>query len=331
MALFIFNSTYRLLAIAPHETANLPSFDAAILWYDLHAPTREEEQWVESRLGIQIPTREELRELELSNRLYEENGAMYCTATIVTKAETTMPEIHSVSFILLQGVLVTLRYSDPSAFTRIATEINAHKHQPIRATEVMAALLEALVNRVADVLENSSHLLDTTHRALFRPALQQPKQRQQQFPNIEALLRDIGVQGDVISKLRESLLSMSRVCRYAGHSHYFAEDAESHAMLDSVQRDISALNDHATFLSSKVSFLLDASLGVVGLQQTAIIKILSVASVVFLPPTLIASVYGMNFQHMPELGWKLAYPLAVVLMLLSALLPYAYFRKKKWL
>lgn len=286
---------------------------------------------MEARLNIEIPTREELHELELSNRLYEENGAVYCTTTIVTHAETPTPEIHAISFILLRDALVTLRYSDPYAFARIINEIHAHKRHPARPTEVMAALLEAQVNRAADVLELCAHTLDDTHRSLFRPALKHSKQRQQHFPDVEALLRDIGVQGDVLSKIRESLLSMTRVSRFASHSRYFTADAEAAATLESVQRDITALNDHAAFLSTKVSFLLDASLGLVGLQQTAIIKILSVASVVFLPPTLVASLYGMNFTHMPELGWKLGYPLALLAMLLSALLPYLYFRKKKWL
>jgi magnesium transporter len=327
MALYICDSTYHLLSL---EAQNA-SPEAAVLWYDLHTPSREEEQWVEARLNIQIPTREEQRELELSNRLYYEQGAVYCITSIVTHAETPTPEIHSISFILTQDALVTVRYSDPYAFTRVASEINSHKLHSAHATTLMATLMEAVVNRAADILELSSHTLDNTHRALFRPTMKHPKQRQRHFPNVEALLREIGVQGDVLSKIRESLLSMTRVSRFAGQTQYFLEDADAHATLESVQRDIIALNDHAAFLSNKVSFLLDASLGLVGLQQTAIIKIFSVASVVFLPPTLVASIYGMNFQHMPELGWRTGYPLAVMLMLLSALLPYLYFRKKKWL
>lgn len=145
------------------------------------------------------------------------------------------------------------------------------------------------------------------------------------------LLRNIGVQGDLLSKMRESLLSITRVLSFVCNTVHCPPQTEAYSRLHILIKDVAALSDQAGFLSGKVGFLLDASLGLVGVQQTAIIKIFSVAAVVFLPPTLVASIYGMNFDFMPELKWLLGYPFAIVLMILSAWLPYKLFKKKKWL
>jgi magnesium transporter len=323
---------YSLTDSALITSDNFSSLSAnTAIWYDLLDPTKEEERLVESHLHIEIPTRDELHEIELSNRLYRDHNAVYCTTTLVTKTLTPEPETHAVSFILKGDALVTLRYSDPYAFKHFTERAERSEAIPKDNVTLLLGLMEAIINRLADILEISSHQLDSIHRSLFRPSLTTKKQRQASMPDFEELLREVGVQGDLLSKIRESLLSLTRVLSFVSHTNFFPDTSQAHITNHNLVKDITALSDQAMFLSSKVSFLLDASLGLVGLQQTAIIKIFSVASVVFLPPTLVASLYGMNFTHMPELTWKAGYPLAIVLMVLSAFLPYLYFKKKKWL
>jgi magnesium transporter len=312
------------------DCALLPS-ESTLLWCDLNAPTREEEVLVESLFGIEVPTRDEMNEIEPSNRLYMEGGAVFCTATLVTKSDTPEPELHAVTFILTQGALITLRYSDPYSFTHFSKRLMLQSAEGVSGHSVMVGIVQAIINRLADIIENSSHALDHSNRQLFRPTITDAKLRQRSMPNFEEMLREIGIQADLLSKSRESLLSLARMLGFLvftpTHSHAYGTDTHITVM----QKDIPALLDQADSLSGKVAFLLDATLGLVDLQQTAIIKIFSVASVVFLPPTLVASIYGMNFQHMPELGWRLGYPLAIILMFASAWLPYRLFKKKKWL
>jgi len=146
------------------------------------------------------------------------------------------------------------------------------------------------------------------------------------------ILRTIGRKGDHTSKVRESLVSIGRLLLYlANEADSMRWAKEPKAQLKGMQRDVQSLSDHATYLTNKIQFLLDAMLGVVSLEQNNIIKIFSVAAVVLMPPTLVASIYGMNFRNMPELDWTFGYPLAIVLMLIAAGLPYVFFKWKKWL
>ena len=150
--------------------------------------------------------------------------------------------------------------------------------------------------------------------------------------DFKEILRSIGRRGDHTSKVRESLVSIGRLLLYiAAEADTMKWAKDQRAAIKGMQRDVQSLSDHATYLSQKISFLLDAMLGVVSLEQNNIIKIFSVAAVALMPPTLIASIYGMNFKHMPELDWYLGYPVAIVLMVLAAALPYFVFKWKKWL
>jgi magnesium transporter len=173
--------------------------------------------------------------------------------------------------------------------------------------------------------------IDSISREVFHDANNSAPNRSRDFKNV---LVSIGREGDLLSLVRESLVSMIRLLTY--HTA-ISEDAgkraikEARQRIRSIQRDISSLTDHSTYLSSKITFLLDATLGLINLEQNQIIKIFSIASVCLMPPTLIASVYGMNFKHMPELALEWGYPLAVGLMFVAGVLPFVYFRRKGWL
>jgi magnesium transporter len=194
----------------------------------------------------------------------------------------------------------------------------------------MTGLLEAIIDRIADALETVGTEVDGLSREVFRNKAANVSKKTR---DLRSVIEQIGSKGDFLTMIRESLLSIARHVAYYSAldtaEHRMNKDARQRAKL--VQRDVAFLSDHASFLSSKIDFLLDATLGLINLEQSQTIKIFSVAAVVFLPPTLVASIYGMNFESMPELEWLLGYPLALGLMLLSAALPYLYFKRRGWL
>jgi len=296
---------------------------ADTLWIDLFEPTPEEEKTVEDFLKIGIPTREEMHELELSNRFYEENNALYLTVTLVAKAESD-PESHVVTFVLAGGRLVTVRYVNLQPFQVFCTR--AERGGGNYSSEmILAYLLEAMINRLADILEVIGHDIEQVSRRILRQ-----RAKKAEKPDFQLVLEHIGNSGDLLSKTRESMVSIQRLLGFLDATVGRVTD-EARIYLSTASKDVGALSDHAMFLSAKVNFILDATLGMINIEQNNILKIFSVAAVVFLPPTLIASIYGMNFHHMPELAWMAGYPTALGLMLLSAILPYAYFKQRKWL
>jgi magnesium transporter len=297
------------------------------IWYDLNSPTRDEERFVEQCLGIAVPTRDEMKDIEPSARLYSEAGAEFLTLTVLSNLQAHDPVKSPVTFILRDQVLVTLRYSEPTPFAAFAATATRPGTRNYATGEmVMVGLVEALIDRLATVLERTGDELDAISRGVFRSAKGASR-------NLEALIEKIGNKGDLLTLVRESLVSIQRLASF----HQVPAPAGGSAGRDMrqelkvLQRDAQAPGDHAGFLSNKVNFLLDATLGLINLEQNQIIKIFSVAAVVFLPPTLVASIYGMNFEVMPELGWQVGYPMALGLMVASAILPYLFFKRRGWL
>jgi magnesium transporter len=199
---------------------------------------------------------------------------------------------------------------------------------------ILISLLEAVVDRAADHLERVGSIVDDTSREIFNRS-RTSGGRRRKGPNLQTLVEKIGEEGDFTSKMRESLVSIGRMGAYMTavlDTMKAAREIKDHrSRLKILQRDIISLTDHATFQSGKINFLLDAVLGLINIEQAGIIKIFSVAAVVFLPPTLVASIYGMNFEFMPELKWVYGYPFALGIMVLSAVLPWLYFKRKGWL
>lgn len=298
-----------------------------VIWFDMLSPTPEEEKQLESLLEIDAPTPEEMREIEVSSRLYAEHGALYIITSLVTRVDSGSPEVSAVTFILKDNVLVTLRYAEPKAFGMYLGRVSRGATDKTgNGFLVFLGLIEAVIDRLSDTMEMVGRELDQTSRSVFRNT----EARDDQTHNLQELLKKIGRMGDLNGKVRESLLSLSRTFSYVlltgGRDIQKQKDA-----VETYAKDIASLSDHCSYLNNKVNLLLDATLGLINTEQNAIIKIFSVAAVVFLPPTLIASIYGMNFLHMPELAWKLGYPFAVGLMVVSAILPFWYFKHKKWL
>ena len=321
-----------MLALYAIEHERLVAVDAAeasredIVWIDLLNPSAEEDAEVERLTGLSIPTREEMVEIEISSRLYVENNALYMTATLLVRGEGPMPESCPVTFILAGNRLVTVRYSEPSVFRTLVQQAHKGDSNLTTADTVFAALLEAIVDRTADILEKVSSDTDDISRTVFATELNPGSIR----GDYKEILRRVGRSGDLTSKVRESLVSIGRLVNFLT-----AECGELHPALHertgAISADIRSLTDHATYIGNTTVFLLDATVGLITIDQNNIIKIVSVVSVVIMPPTLIASIYGMNFRFMPELDWTIGYPLALAAMVAAAILPYWFFKWRGWL
>ncbi len=300
--------------------------DTRLIWVDLLDPTEQERLAVEQRFGLSVPSQAEMAEIEPSNRLYEEDGALFMTATLVAQVESGSPLSAPVTFILGEQHLITLRYIDPKSFRTYSGHVQKARLIDLRPVGILIGLLEAVVARQADILERISLDADQISIHVFRA------NEQEQPKALSELLKDIGRCGELTSRLREAVVSVIRLLTYFGHpENGHRNDETMRERIKTLGRDLASLGDFANYQSNKVQFLLDATLGRINIEQTNIIKIFSVAAAAFLPPTLIASIYGMNFDIMPELHTVYGYPFALAAMVLSAVLPLWYFKRKGWL
>src|SRR5687767_8026043 len=300
---------------------------AGLVWIDLLNPSAEEETTLEAQLGVDIPTREEMHRFEVSGRLYREDDAVVMTATLPARTDSDDLLMGPVAFVIVGGKLVTVRYHEPRVFKTFPQRAVASNLGCANGETVFVALLEAAVDRLADILERAEQQVDSISRAIVRS--EQPKSMSRDLMNT---LQLIGRKGDLCSNIQVSLLSLQRLAGFWGL--VLADKSNSKELrgrVRTLEHDLEALGDHSSFVSQKVTFLLDATLGMINIEQSNIIKIFSIAAGVFLPPTLIASIYGMNFSFMPELRWAYGYPFAGLLMLASALLPFWYFKRRGWL
>lgn len=310
---------------ASASTTETPGDDwvlpADTLWIDLLNPTREEELAVERVLALDLPTREEMAQIEPSSRLYQEDRATFLTATLLAHSQQDHPTSAPATFVLARGVLVTIRYVEFKAFAVFAARA-AENPDLTNGSEVMLELLDAIVERLAHVLESSSIAVQESSNAIFdRP----------RGGAFEPLLTGLARTQSLVAMARASLVSLGRLASFAGLAPEIAAASAGRAHLTSLQHDIGSLTEHAGSLASQIAFLLDAALGLINIEQNGIIKFFSVVSVALMPPTLVASIYGMNFRHMPELSWPLGYPMALGIMLIAGLGPFLWFKKKRWL
>jgi magnesium transporter len=299
------------------------------VWIDMIEPSKEEELAVEAILGVEVPTPEEMREVESSSQIYRERDATIMTIRVMSITSSPSPILTAATFILTSTKLVTLRYGQPSPFRIFAERLAQQPEQLASPKAVMIGLLEAIIDRAADILESIGDQLDKVSESLF--AENNRISPGMAGTNLETALQKIGRNGDLASRARESLHSIHRVTPVLGRKQDAAMPDELRERLSTLRRDVTSLLDHDAYLTAKIQFLLDSNLGLISIQQNAIIKIFSVAAVIFLPPTLIASVYGMNFEHIPELKWIYGYPFALCLMLVSAIIPYWFFKRRRWL
>ncbi len=313
---------------SPIDIGKVKALPPGTIWVDLLEPTKEEESLAEKLVGTNIPTRAELSEIEPSSRLYQLHGATFMTMSVLFGIDEGSPASDPIGFILTDKHLVSIRYVDPRPFVIFAEHVYAEPDLGSDPHTLFVRLLDAVVDRLADEFEIAGKEIEAISRQIFQRHTQRqgsPELR------LEALLMRIGKAQQLLAKLRETSVSSTRLLTFLQTTDAMEADQVNRRHVKSLIADTLALNDHSNFLGDNLTFLLDASLGLINLEQNNVMKLFSVFAVVFMPPTLIAGIYGMNFEHMPELKWLYGYPYALTLILASAIIPYWYARRKGWL
>ena len=303
-----------------------------IFWIDLLTPDAEELRFAEELSALEMPTKDEMREIEATSRLYCEDGARFMTTTVLSRVETDDPIIAEITFILKGRIIITIRHTDSYSF-------RVFSHQLLRTPGtnrdlVFVGLLETLVDRQADVLERFGTDLDALSKKVFGTSRRRRKSNEED-PDTEDLrdaLEELGRVGDLITRQRDALVNLLRLITFAGNEDSCTDARESlYTALRSVSRDVNSLAEYASFLSNKISFMLDAVLGLINIEQNDIVKVFTIVSVLFLPPTLVASMYGMNFDWMPFLHSPYGFWIALFCMFMAASLPLIIFRLKRYI
>jgi magnesium transporter len=297
------------------------------IWIDMLAPTIEEDQKVQAFVGAPVPTKADPDYTEPPEAHYAENGVRYLHASVISEPEDT-PDITGVTFVITPTTLVTVRYDPVESFDVFSQKLCKSPGQALYPDAVAVGLINTVLNRSARALSQTAESLDRIASAVFRAKGDQSGRNKIYSDTLWAL----GREDEKISNLRESMVSVERLLLFLMTEG--SAEKQPKAVREATKtalRDLQSLEEDASFKAQKVQFLLDATLGLINLAQNDIIKLFSVLAVIFMPPTVIASIYGMNFKEMPELEWRWGYPLALVLMVCAAVLPYVFFRWKKWL
>lgn len=308
-----------------------PSALADVLWIDLLDPSKDEEKTVEALLSLQVPTRQEMAEIEESSRLYEDHGALVMTAVVIDGAGEGRPARAQVTFVLTKTHLVSVRYADPVPFRTFEAKCQRQPELHTSSDRILTSLLDSIVERAADVLELVAADLNEVSVRLFFDDDQPRRRPKRAEDELQVLIKRLGRKNMTMAILRESVLSLSRLIPFLrqGTTEWLADGGTQR--LKQIERDLRSLSAYEGQLSSEIVYLHEATLGLINLAQNRIIKVFSIAAVLFLPPTVVGTIYGMNFEAMPELKWAFGYPFALIMMALSAAAPYYWFKRKGWL
>ncbi len=305
-----------------------------VVWIDMQSPDPAETSFVERATGLHVPTRDELSEIESSSRLYADDGALYLSTPTVYRADISDPRTTQLGFVLSGKRLITVRFEPLTAFTTFVEHSAKASAADRTSTMIFVGLLDAIVDRMADVLEQVAAALDSVAQRIFHNEVSTATSKHapaRESAGLREILRQIGRNADLTSKIRDSLLSIGRIAPYVmgAGTDWIAPEAAKH--LRTIRRDVASLSDYDQHLNNKVQLLLDATLGLINIEQNNIIKVLTIVSVVGVPPTLVASIYGMNFKFMPEYNWSWGYPYGLAMIVLSAIVPLVWFRLRGWL
>jgi magnesium transporter len=298
-------------------------------WVDLSNPTEDEIAYVNRTWDLRVPSRGALEEIETSSRLRFAGGVLYLSMPLGlhTLPEEEVPT--PVGFVLSRTVLVTIRFADMLSVARVVKRLE-RDGDIHTSSAAFLALIEEMVDVGADTLEKLAADLRTVSREAFRAH----GKARPRSTHLSRLLRDtlikIGLTGETLSQIKESLVGLQRIVDFTCDTAQEWLEQNSQQRLRTVRSDLSSLAEFEGHLSNKVQFLLDAVLGFINTDQNDIFKVLTIASVVGIPPTLIASMYGMNFHNMPELGWHWGYAYGLSLIALSTLVPIVWFKRRGW-
>lgn len=307
--------------------------DANAVWIDVLQPNAEEIAFIARATGLDVPDHAKLVEVESSSRVRNERGALYLSLPVAYRVPSGEARTTPVGLILTRDRLVTIRYENLKSFEAFRDRIRSGGLAHPGTEGVFVALLEAIVDRLADVLEEVGDDLDAVAEAIFVGSAELAADRgakKAEDARLRGTLRQVGRDRQLISKVRATLLGIARIVPFVeGEAQdWMPKEAQPH--FNTLKQDVASLDEYETHLSDKVQFLLDAALGFINIEQNDTFRVLTLVSVVGIPPTLVASMYGMNFKHMPELDWAWGYPYGLALIALSAIVPLAYFKHRGW-
>ena len=304
-----------------------PAQGGSPVWIDVFNPTDEERRQIQTDFGIEIPSRADLSEIESSSRLVERDGLLRLSLPLIPPTDSEDPTPPPLGFVLTPKLLITVRFSEVHAMEHTKTLFLDAK--PPNSVDVFVTLLEAMVDYGADLLERLNQEVAAISRKSFK-RYATGSQGKDSSKSLRSTLVTVGSVGERLSEIRETLLGLQRIAPFVSDTckEWIGGDAISR--LQTVRRDLTSLTDFETHLSNKVQFLLDAVLGFINTEQNEIFKVLTIASVVGIPPTLIASMYGMNFKNMPELSWSWGYEFGLLLIVASIVLPILWFKSRGW-
>lgn len=311
-------------AVQPNDGLNV---NDKVVWIDLVNPTRDEELRSEAQLGVLLPTREDMDEIETSSRLYIEDSAVFMTAQIAFFGGQERLQSGPVTFVLVGHRLVTIRYVDPASFAIFAEHIEKQPILCVDGATTFLNLLDVIIDRTADLLEKTGNGIDELSKSIFTT---------KRKTKLEDVLISLGGAQNDIAKIRDSLVSLSRLVAFATADATTAiigtpAVQEFHDRLRTMGQDVMSLSDHSTYITGNIAFLLDAALGLISVEQNTVMKVMSVTAAIFLPLTLIASIYGMNFVDMPFLHNADAFWAVCGLMLCIAGGLIWWFKTRRWL
>lgn len=306
--------------------ARSEGLDPEALWIDMSDPAPADLDRVSEAIGITLPSRADMEEIELSSRLYRRGAVDYMTLVLPALADTEDHEVAPVTFVLSEARLVTIRYHTPRPFRSYPDRAERSPYDTDSAREVLFGLLDEIIDRLADILELTDSRIEKGSRGLFRMG-----GGETEVHDLRSALSMLGQAGALVSDVRNSLVTIERALGFIDRRATRKEDGHSRRAIELLSSDVSSLSEHASFLTQKLSLILDTVFGLTTIEQNATTKTFSLVAVLFLPPTLIGAIFGMNFALMPWIDWRWGFAAALAAMALSSLLSYLYFRWKNLL
>ena len=316
-----------MLSAYPHHAQGAMLKDAT--WVDLLDPSDAERAAFEEIFGLRVPTKEELSEIEATSRLRVERDALYLTAPLVFAPDEGPWVVTPTGFVLAKNVLLTVRFAKLRAFDATAVECAAS--ETLQPVAVFVRLLEALVERIADLLEGSAHDLDEASHLIFRPESPTQTKLSLETAKLRRLMIHTGRVSERMARVQYALVCLDRIAKFSvERAHeWIARDMANRLTI--VSSDIASLIQFIEGLVNRIQLLQDAAAGIINIDQNEVMKVLTIASVVGIPPVLVVGVYGMNFKNMPEYDWTFGYPYALAMVVITALLPLIWFKWKNWI
>jgi magnesium transporter len=301
------------------EDENLRPAMSTALWIDAHEPTDEEREALNGFLRAELPESDDVEEIEFSARYFQDNSGIHVHSLFLAPGESGRHNTVTVAFILQDKRLITVREGDQADFRLLRMRARAGQVQVSSSQDLLVTMLEQKVENLADVLEDIHRKLeDVSHMVL-----------EDTDAELEDAIDRLAKLEDSNGKIRLCLMDTQRSISFL--QRHLRESFELQETAREIKRDVDTLMSHTAFLFDKINFLMDSTQGFINIEQNQIIKIFSIAAMVFLPPTVVASAYGMNFDFIPQTHWKYGFEVAVFFMVLSAVLPYWYFKRKDWL